>query len=838
AAGVADPTPGNNSATDTDALGASADLSITKTDGVTTATPGGSTTYTITASNAGPSNAAGATVADTFPASLTCTWTCVGAGGGTCTASGSGNINGTVNLPSGGSTTYTASCTISAAATGSLVNTATVTAPGGVTDPTPGNNSATDTDGLGATADLAITKTDGVTTATPGGSTTYTITASNAGPSNAPGSTIADMFPASETCTWTCVGAGGGTCTASGSGNINDTASLPSGGSTTYTASCAISPAATGSLVNTATVTAAAGVTDPTPGNNSATDTDTLGASADLSITKTDGVTTATPGGSVTYTITASNSGPSNAPGSTIADTFPASETCTWTCVGSGGGTCTASGAGNINDTANLPSGGSTTYTASCAIASAATGSLVNTATVTAAAGVADPTPGNNSATDTDGLGATADLAITKTDGATTVQPGQTLTYTIAASNSGPSNAPGSTVTDTFPASETCTWTCAGTGGATCTAAGSGNITDTANLPSGGTATYTASCLVAASTPDGTVISNTATVAAAAGITDPTPGNNSATDTTSVSAQADLSITKTDGVTSVSPGGSLNYSIVASNAGPLGVTGANVTDTFPATLSACSWTCSGSGTCTASGSGNIVQAVDLPSGSSVTFSATCDVTAGTSSGTVISNSASIAAPSGVTDPNTANNSATDTTTVSGAAMVSGTKTVSSSSGGYQPGGQITYTITLSNSGTAAQGDNPGDEFTDVLPSGITYVSSSASSGTVAYASGTRTVSWNGGIAAGSSVVITIVASINSNASGGIFNQGTIHYDGDGNGTNEANTVTDDPNVGGNANPTGFSVAVNVSAISTLGALLLIALLALVAAYTTRRRRYG
>ena len=162
-----DPNAANNSATDTDTLTPQADLAITKTDGVTTATPGGSVTYTITASNAGPSNATGATVADTFPASLTCTWTCAGAGGGTCTASGSGNINDTVNLPSGGSVTYTASCTISAAATGTLSNTATVTAPAGVTDPTPGNNSATDSDTLAASADLAITKTDGVTTATP-----------------------------------------------------------------------------------------------------------------------------------------------------------------------------------------------------------------------------------------------------------------------------------------------------------------------------------------------------------------------------------------------------------------------------------------------------------------------------------------------------------------------------------------------------------------------------------------------------------------------------------------------------------------------------------------------
>ena len=125
--------------------------------------------------------------------------------------------------------TYTASCSISASATGTLSNTATVATPAGVTDPVPGNNSATDTDTLSASADLAITLTDGVTTATPGGSTTYTITASNAGPSNVvvPRSRIPSGIAHLH---WTCVGAGGGTCTASGSGNVNDTVNLPSGG--------------------------------------------------------------------------------------------------------------------------------------------------------------------------------------------------------------------------------------------------------------------------------------------------------------------------------------------------------------------------------------------------------------------------------------------------------------------------------------------------------------------------------------------------------------------------------------------------------------------------------
>jgi len=126
---------------------------------------------------------------------------------------------------------------------------------------------------VAAQADLAITKTDGVTTVTPGGSTTYTITASNAGPSSTTGS-VADTFPAVLSGTWTCVGAGGGTCTAAGAGNINDTVSLPAGGSVTYTVSASVSPSATGTLSNTATVSGAA--TDSNPSNNSATDTDTV----------------------------------------------------------------------------------------------------------------------------------------------------------------------------------------------------------------------------------------------------------------------------------------------------------------------------------------------------------------------------------------------------------------------------------------------------------------------------------------------------------------------------------------------------------------------------------
>jgi uncharacterized repeat protein (TIGR01451 family) len=374
-----------------------ADLSITKTDGVTTAVPGGSVTYTITASNAGPDPVTGGTIADTFPAILTCTWTCVGAGGGTCTASGSGNINDTVNLPAGGSVTHTATCSVNASATGTLSNTATVSA-GAASDSNTANNSATDADTLTPQADLSITKTDGVTTATSGGSVTYTITASNAGPSHAPGSTVGDTFPASLTCTWTCVGAGGGTCTASGSGNIGDTVNLPAGGSVTYTASCTVSASATGTLSNTATVAAPAGVTDPTPGNDSATDADTIAASADLAVTKVDTPDPVLPGGNITYTITVTNNGPSTAASVSLSDTLPAGTTFV-SLPSVAGWSCTTGATVSCSNPSFAV--GSAVFTLTVAVDPSVVDGTVLTNTATVSSATAEANPGDESGTAT-----------------------------------------------------------------------------------------------------------------------------------------------------------------------------------------------------------------------------------------------------------------------------------------------------------------------------------------------------------------------------------------------------------------------------------------------------
>jgi len=561
------------------------DLTITKNDGSPTAIPGNPIVYTISVGNLGPDPVVNAPVTDTFPATLTgVTWNCVATLGSSCAVgAGAGNIASSVSLLAGGSATYTVNATVASTATGSLSNTATVTPPGGHFDPNLANNSSTDTDTLTPEVDLSILKNDGQANEVPGTTVVYSIIVSNAGPSRALNATVTDTFPAILTgITWTCAASPGSICTAFGAGNILDTVTVAAGGSLTYTVTATVAPGATGLLSNTATVAAPMGTTETMPGNNTSTDVDTLTPQANLGITKTDGQLTDIPGTSITYTISVTNAGPSNAPNTIVQDTFPGSLTgVTWTCVPSGGSSCTAAGAGNINDNVTILASGSLTYTVNATINPGATGVLSNTATVTPDASVTDLVPGNNTATDTTTLTPQADLSISKTDGATDEVPGTPISYTILVANAGPSHAPNSVVTDNFPAAIVgATWTCVPSPGSSCTGAGAGNINDVVNLLAGGTLTYTINATI---DPCATgVLSNTATVATGGGVTDPALGNNSSTDSDNLLPSADLVfLGKSDSVDPILVCNYETYAMVIQNNGPSCATGVTLIDPLP-----------------------------------------------------------------------------------------------------------------------------------------------------------------------------------------------------------------------------------------------------------------
>ncbi|MDH5821963.1 DUF642 domain-containing protein [Luteimonas sp. RD2P54] len=125
--------------------------------------------------------------------------------------------------------------------------------------------------------DLAITKDDGQTAYSPGGTVVYEIVVTNLGPVGVLGAQVGDPLPDGITdASWTCTDDGGGTCgAASGTGAIATTADLPAGASVTYALTMTVPPGFGGDLVNTATVDAPAGMTDADPANNTATDTNT-----------------------------------------------------------------------------------------------------------------------------------------------------------------------------------------------------------------------------------------------------------------------------------------------------------------------------------------------------------------------------------------------------------------------------------------------------------------------------------------------------------------------------------------------------------------------------------
>ncbi|HET7844677.1 MAG TPA: hypothetical protein VFL14_11040 [Xanthomonadales bacterium] len=303
---------------------------------------------------------------------------------------------------------------------------------------------------------------------------------------------------------------------------------------------------------------------------------------------------------------------------------------------------------------------------------------------------------------------------------------------------------------------------------------------------------------------------------------------------------ADVGITKTDAPDPVVAGSNVTYTIAVTNAtGPDAAETVQWSDPLPAGTTFVSLSTVAGWTCTTPAVGaNGTVTCSNPSvavGSTNSFTLVANVPAA-AAGTTLTNTATVTTTS--TDGTAGNNSATATTGVGAppTAAVSGTKSVA---GTFNPGGTVTYTVTLNNAGPGVQGDNPGNEFTDVLPAGLTLVSATATSGTAVATVGTNTVTWNGTIAAAGSVTITITATINTGATGTITNQGTISFDSDANGTNNATAVTDNPGTPAAGDGTGFvvtglSFVQSVPSLSTLGALL--AALALLAGGLAVQRR--
>ncbi|MBI4786984.1 MAG: DUF11 domain-containing protein [Chloroflexi bacterium] len=764
-----DPNLANNTASADTTVSSVADLAIAKNDGLSSVTPGTQITYTIVITNAGPSAANGAVVSDTLPAAITSAgWTCAASPGSSCArGSGSGSINTTVNLLAGGTATFTMTATVSASATGTLTNVATVAPPAGVTDPNSSNNTASDTDSLTPSADLAIGKTH-AGNFTVGVNGTYTLTVTNLGPSTAAGTIlVTDTLPSGLTFVsgtgtgWTC-NAIGQTVSCSNPSNLAPSAS------STITLVVGVAQGAAPGVTNSVVVSGP--TADPNPGNNSATDPTTVAILPDLQLAKSH-VGTPTPGGVLTYTLTYTNVGTVATNGVVITETVPQNARYTgsgWSCPsGSGAGTTCPRNIGSVG-------GGATgsvafTVTISNPVPSGTT-QIVNTASVADdGAQGPDPTPSNNTATDTASLtGLAPDLGIAITHTPASVTPGGIITFTLAYSNTGNIGATNVTITETVPANSTFTgagWSCptGSVAGTVCTR----NVGSVAG--GGGGASVEFVVTVVNPVPAGTTqIADNATIGDdGANGADANLANNSDSDAVPLVAQVDLRMSKNDGGVSVTPGGLITYTLAYTNAGNIAVTGVVITETIPAntTYAGTGWTCVG-GTCTRS-----IGSVEGGATGSVAF--TVQVANPVPPGTTqISNSAIIGDDhASGPDANPGDNSAMDTTPVLQDADLEIDK--SDGQATAIPGASLTYTITVTNHGPIPVA---GAGVSDTLPAALTnatWTCSASAGSSCASASGMGSINSTANLLVNGTATYLLTATVSSTATGSLANTATV-----------------------------------------------------------------
>ncbi|MDO8870809.1 MAG: VWA domain-containing protein [Methanobacteriaceae archaeon] len=347
----------------------------------------------------------------------------------------------------------------------------------------------------------------------------------------------------------------------------------------------------------------------------------------------------------------------------------------------------------------------------------------------------------NNNATANNNLIPAADLAIIKTANQTSgLISGQNVTFTLTVTNLGPNNATNVMAYDPIPTG------IASFGAATPSQGTWDPITGIWNI---GTLTVgQIVTLVFNVTINNTFIGNITNIATVNGTEfDPNPQNNQDLEVLFVETPyvptADLTISKTVDEPTPNYGDTIHFTVIVFNAGPDAAQDVLVTDVWPSGLI-------------------FVSSTPVPSlivGNIYTWnlgtlgheqSATINITAIVNATGLITNFVNVT--STTFDPHPEDNNATANVTVEPSAHVVLNKTVNNLIPDYWS--LVTFTITALNTGP---NDAQGVQVTDILPAGLTYVSSIFTPGTT-YDSNTGI--WNiGTLLNGTSAFLNIIANV-------------------------------------------------------------------------------
>jgi uncharacterized repeat protein (TIGR01451 family) len=561
----------------------------------------------------------------------------------------------------------------------------------------PNNGCAADTDSVQYVS-LSLGKDDGQPFLAQNGSTAYAFTVTNIGTAASAGTiTMRDVLPGSMTWSttttpFTPAGANGAnwSCVLNSNNDVSCTSlvSIAAGSTSGFTlqANAGADPVGT-QQKNQARVGGGGDVTPLKPASPSnanvtaciangnpvgcATDLDTVQSAPEIRMTKSHVNPQAkNPGDSFTFLLAVTNTGgtPSGANTIRVIDVVPAGLTI-GTIAAATPFTCASVGQViTCNNTIGaLGTATSSVIGVSVTVAAGASNPLINSAkvgtagtdpqnstlptSVTAALCTGVDVPNYGCSANSVPLNADLQIAKTQRQGTTgtfvtalanVVPTGTTVQFLLTITNSGPSNVSSATIADSLPTNfSTVTWVCGvGSGTASCSAAsGAGNaISLTGNVNGASSLVITVTALTSFATSVAGV-TNTAAVAAPPGINDSTPGNNTASISTQIGV-VNLSITKTDGTTTVKAGATTVYTVVVNNSGDYSADGSRLFDPVAAGLQ-CTATpsCAAAGPATSCPAGLTtaqLQNATAPTGvalgtfgagGTLTFTLTCGVTA-------------------------------------------------------------------------------------------------------------------------------------------------------------------------------------------------------------------
>ncbi|MCB9436277.1 MAG: DUF11 domain-containing protein [Anaerolineales bacterium] len=785
---------GDDSATEDTTVGREVDLEVQKTESIDPAVAGagvGNLVYTITVTNNGPSDASGVALSEvlTLPAGVTVD-SVVGSGS-TTVGGASPNYTWTVGaLPNGATETLTVTLTVATGATTGtdvIDDTATVTAVN-ETDTNAGNDSAFEATSVIDGVDLVVTKTESIDPVVAGsgvGNLTYVVTVTNNGPLDATGVELSEVLT---------LPAGVGVDSITGSGTTSVTGASPNytwlvggllnGASETLTvvltADITTLPGVD-VISDTATVTT---LNEPlyNPGDDSATESTSVVRQTDLTVSKTESIDPVLAGsgiGNLTYVVTVTNNGPADASAVELSEVLTLPAGVTVDSVTPSGTTTVAGAAPNYTWTVgNLANAASETLTVTLTVdgtTAAGVDVISDTATITNANEIL-LNPGDDSATESTSVVRQVDLVVSKTESIDPVIAGSgvgNLTYVVTVTNNGPADATGVELSEVLTLPAGVTVDSVTPSGTTTVGGVAPNYTWTVgNLANGASEILTVVLTVSSATASGTdVISDTATVTAA-NETLVNTGDDSATESTSVSREVDLVVTKVESADPVVAGsgvGNLTYTITVANNGPSDATGVELSEvlTLPAGVTVDSVTPSGS-TSVSGASPNYTWTVgNLANGASETLIVVLTVGPTAPLGTdIISDTATVTAVN-ETAINTGDDSATESTSISRQTDLMVTKVESADPVLAGSGvGNLTYIVTVTNNGPS---DATGVELGEVLtlPTGVT-VDSVTPSGSGSVSGAAPFFTWTvGNLANGASETLTVILTVGPSAPAGV-----------------------------------------------------------------------